>query len=225
LPTVAGQKTPDAGNPPAVNYGHESASIEANNKSSGGVFEAGLIDAINQIFSEFAFAYHNQYHKAFPDGESVSIAKEYWLSCLAEFSPVQIARAARQLVKSSEFLPTVSAVVKACQSGVDLFGLPNVRQAYFEACRATSPKSAYQWSHDAVYHAGKASDWFVLATEPESVAFPAFEYSYQLMCQRVMQGESLDIEQPQALEQTLGRELTPQERHQRMIELRKEVGI
>ena len=31
LPTVAGQKTPDVGNPPAVNYGHESASIEANN--------------------------------------------------------------------------------------------------------------------------------------------------------------------------------------------------
>jgi hypothetical protein len=225
LPTVAGQKKPDVGNQSSVNYEHESAGIEANSKPGEGVFEAGLIDAINQIFSEFAFAYHNQYHKAFPDSESVTIAKEYWLSCMAEFSPVQIARAARQLVKSSEFLPTVSAVVKACQSGVDLFGLPIVRQAYLEACRATSPKSAYQWSHDAVYHAGKASDWFVLATEPESVAFPIFEYNYRLMCQRVMQGESLHIEQPQALEQSLGRELTPQERHQRMIELRKEVDI
>jgi hypothetical protein len=128
-------------------------------------------------------------------------------------------------VKSSEFLPTVSAVVKACQSGVDLFGLPNTRQAYFEACRAASPKSAQQWSHEAVYYAGRASDWFVLANEPESVAYPVFEYNYQQMCQRVMQGEKLCIEQPKALEQTPGKKLTPEERHQRMVELRKEVDI
>jgi len=227
LLTEAGQKMPDVGNPhrPVVNYESTVAGVEVNSKAGDGVFEIGLIDAINQIFSEFAFAYHNQYHKAFPDSESVTIAKEYWLSCLAEFAPAQIARAGRTLVKSSEFLPTVSAVVKACQSGVDLFGLPPARQAYIEACRAGSPKSVQKWSHEAVYHAGKASDWFVLATEPESVAFPVFEYNYQQLCQRVMRGENLDIEPVQALEESAGKKLTPQERHQRMLKLRKEVDI
>jgi hypothetical protein len=189
------------------------------------VFEAGLVDAINQVFSEFSFAYHNQFHKAFPDNESVAIAKEYWLSCLAEFSPAQIARAGRTLVKSSEFLPTVSAVVKGCRRGVDLFGLPAPRQAYFEACRAAVPKSAQPWSHVAVYHAGKASDWYVLANEPEAVAFPVFEYNYQLICQQVMAGQELIIDQPKALESSPDQVLTPEERQQRMRELRQDLKL
>jgi hypothetical protein len=51
----------------SVDYSRPEPKVEENNNSDDGVFEAGLIDAINQIFSEFAFAYHNQYHKAFPD--------------------------------------------------------------------------------------------------------------------------------------------------------------
>ncbi|MBL4820249.1 MAG: hypothetical protein JKY98_04540 [Gammaproteobacteria bacterium] len=214
-----------AGSKAGVSYNTVNSAIDSQGNTGAGVFEAGLIDAINQLFSEFAFAYHNQYHKAFPDNESVAIAKEYWLSCLAEFSPSQITHAARKLVKSSEFLPTVSAVVKACDSGVELFGLPAPRQAYLEACRAPSPKAAQKWSHEAVYHAGKASDWYILSTESEAVALPIFKYNYHQICQRVMQGEKLDIELPQALEQKEGRKLSPAERHECMAKLREELGL
>ena len=41
------------------------------------------VDAINQIFAEFEFAYHNQFHKAFSNVESQIIAKKYWLVALA----------------------------------------------------------------------------------------------------------------------------------------------
>jgi hypothetical protein len=40
------------------------------------------VDAINQVFAEFEFAYHNQYHKAFADAESLAIAKKYCLNNL-----------------------------------------------------------------------------------------------------------------------------------------------
>ena len=225
MPTAAGPKTPAAGSSSSIDTPQDNAASNRGKPSAEGIFDAGLVDAINQIFSEFAFAYHNQYHKAFPDNESVAIAKEYWLSCLADFSPTQIATAARKLVKSSEFLPTVSAIVKACERGVDLFGLPAARQAYFEACRAASPKSSHRWSHPAVYYAGKTSDWYVLANEPEAVAFPVFEYNYQLICQRVMAGETLEIEHPKALEREPDKVLTPKERQSRMRELRKELKL
>ena len=84
MPTAAGQKKPDVGNQSSVNYEHESAGIEANSKPGEGVFEAGLIDAINQIFSEFAFAYHNQYHKAFPDSGRDAV---YYVRAIEEASP------------------------------------------------------------------------------------------------------------------------------------------
>lgn len=189
------------------------------------MFEPGLVDAINQVFSEFAFAYHNQFHKAYPDQASINIGKEYWLSCLAEYSPRQITRAARKLVKSSDYLPTVASMVKACESGLELFGLPTAREAYLEACQAPPPKLRHNWSHPAVYHAGKASDWFILANEPESVAFPIFENSYQQICQRVMQGEDLSVQPPPALTDNHGKQLSPEERKEQMRKLRKKLGF
>jgi len=220
-PTEAGRKPPVAGDEAPV----ARPEADTSHPGDGSVFDPVLVDAINQVFSEFAFAYHNQFHKAFPDQASVAIGKEYWLSCLAEFSPVQITRAARQLVKNSEFLPNVAAMVQACRNGRELFGLPTPREAYLEACRAPSPKAAQQWSHPAVYHAGRASDWYVLASEPESVAYPIFEYNYRQICQRVMQGERLDIRPPPALTSGSGPKLSARERKERMRRLREEVGL
>ena len=42
-----------------------------------------VIDAVNQMFAEFALVYHNQYQKAFSDKEKLSLAKRLWLSHLA----------------------------------------------------------------------------------------------------------------------------------------------
>ena len=52
--------------------------------------ELDHVDAVNQIFAEFEFAYHNQFHKAFAEVEALVIAKKYWLSNLERYSPEQI---------------------------------------------------------------------------------------------------------------------------------------
>ncbi|MEX2132242.1 MAG: replication protein P [Pseudohongiellaceae bacterium] len=183
------------------------------------------VDAINQMFAEFELAYHNQYRKAYADEASLILAKKYWLSCLSQFSPAQIVRAARHAVKTQEYLPSVAAVVKICETGLELFGLPTSRSAYLEACRATSPKAAWPWSHEAIYHAGKASDWYVLETEPESVAFPIFDYHYQHVCQRIMHGEKLDKEMPPPLPSHSMKKLSRPENRQRLRKLRDETGV
>ena len=46
------------------------------------------VELINLIFAELEITFHNQFHKAFPDEETLNLAKQLWLasqSCLAKF--------------------------------------------------------------------------------------------------------------------------------------------
>lgn len=183
------------------------------------------VDAINQLFAEFELAFHNQYHKAYGDADRLALTKKYWLQNLSDFSPAQIVAAARKLVRSQEFLPTLSVVIRACEEGGSLFGLPDERQAYVEACRAPSPKSAWQWSHPAVYHAGRAAGWHLLASEPEDRALPVFARYYREICQRVMRGEDISEPVPPALEDNPSTPLTDEQREARLRALRRELDV
>lgn len=183
------------------------------------------VDAINQVFAEFEFAYHNQFHKAFADTESLAIAKKYWLSCLENFTPAQIVAAAKSLIRQSEYLPSIAVILKACEQGYDLFGLPSPREAYIEACTAPSPKRAHDWSHEAVYFAGKAAGWYMLANESESSALPRFEYHYARLCRQVIAGEKLTIDAPQPLSDRIEQPLTQEELRERLAQLRDELKL
>lgn len=183
------------------------------------------VDAINQIFAEFEFAYHNQFHKAFSDAESLMIAKKYWLGSLEQYSPLQIVHAAKQVIRTQDYLPSIAALVKACEQGLDLFGLPSPRQAYIEACGAASPKRHYPWSHEAVYLAGLATGWFVLANEAETRALPLFEYHYQLLCRRVINGEQLEAVQATPLPEKISRPLSKNDARARLAKMKEELGL
>jgi len=183
------------------------------------------IDAINTVFAEFEFAYHNQFHKAFDDLESLTIAKKYWLSNLEEYSPSQIVAAAKKIIKNQEYLPSIAAFLKACEDGFELFGLPRTPSAFKEACYAPSPKLAYRWSHEAVYFAGKASGWFLLANEPEAISFPVFEYNYSLLAKRVMRGEKLIINQPPALTEKITRPMSKKDAKAAIAQLKKDLSF
>ena len=52
------------------------------------------LSAINQIFELFRFNYHNQFLKAFPDLDTMIMAKRLWAKLLADYSGQVIMRAA-----------------------------------------------------------------------------------------------------------------------------------
>lgn len=157
------------------------------------------VDAINQLFAELQLAYHNQFHKAFAAEGSLNLAKKYWLQSLAEFPPEVIRRATRFVVQNQEYLPTLAAMIAACDNAPVLFGLPTAEVAYREACLAPEPKAAQQWSHPVVYLAGAATGWATLAGESQNQAFPQFDYHYTQLCRRVLRGETLDLPVVKAL--------------------------
>lgn len=131
--------------------------------------------------------------------------------------------AAHRAIRESEYLPTIRGLLKYCDSELDRYGLPDARSAYVEACMATPPQDRATWSHPAVYFAGKASDWFFLANNPEKTAFPVFERNYQLLCQRVRQGEQLHLPVPQALPERVQAEPLSAEQQQVYMENLREV--
>ena len=174
------------------------------------------------MFAELELAYHNQFRKAWPSEGELRMAKKYWCSALENFTPAVILKATRQVTTTQTFLPTLSALVSACENSMTLFGLSSPRDAYREACLASEPKSAFQWSHVAVYLAGQACDWFALSTRPESEMLPLFEYHYRLLCHQALNGEELKLPEQMALPQEAeARALTDDEQKAKLAGLRK----
>lgn len=183
------------------------------------------VDTINQLFAEFQLAYHNQFHKAFAAEGSLALAKKYWLSSLADFPPEVIRRAVRHVVQSQQYLPTLAAMIAACEDGASLFGLPTAEAAYREACLAPEPKAEQQWSHPAVYYAAQATGWFALANEIQSAVFPQYEYHYTQLCRRVLRGEALELPTLQALPATIAAPLSVEDNRKRLQALRAKLDL
>lgn len=184
--------------------------------------KSAAIDAINRVFAEFELVYHNQFIKAFPTMEKLQYAKRLWLSHLQELSAEQIVYAAHRAIKESEYLPSIRSLLKYGETEFDRYGLPDVRAAYIEACMARAPQDTVKWSHPAVYFAGKQSDWFFLANNPERLSYPVFERNYLQLCQRVRQGETLTLPEVNALPEKVAEPpLSAQEQEQYMASLRQ----
>lgn len=183
------------------------------------------IDALNEVFALFRINYHNQYYKAYSDASVLAQIKKLWLESLLRFSPDTLRRAARDVIEGSDYLPTLNRMITACQGDLSQHGLKDVHAAYIEACHAPSPKAQYQWSHPAVYHAGKASDWYFLASSTEKVAYPVFAEHYKRLCEQVLNGAVLPLPEAKALPETIETPLSPEENKKRMQALREDLGL
>jgi len=181
----------------------------------------GHIEAINQVFALFRLNYHNQYYAAYPDAEQLAQIKKLWLESLRDYPVEQILKGAKHAIEHSEYLPTLHRMHECCQQGLGELGLPAAHDAYIEACKAPSPKSAQNWSHPAVYLAGRDSDWFFLANNLERQTWPVFREHYQGYCARVLQGESLVVPAPEALERKADKPLSKDEQLTALEALRR----
>lgn len=184
-----------------------------------------MIDAINQTFELFRINFHNQYFSAFGKMETLVQAKRLWLDTLQRFNSEQILQGAKRAIEECEYLPTLHKMIELCQGSLAQHGMPDAHSAYVEACHASSPKAEQRWSHPAVYHAGRASDWFLLANSSESIAFPIFKENYLNICQKVIHGESL----PQILVKKLPEKpqtpLSKEENQERLAQLRNQLDL
>ena len=177
-----------------------STTVAGHSKQGGKAQNVGLIDAINQAFALFRLNYHNQYLKAFGNTSELNEVKRLWLEILGKYDAATILTAAKAVIETTEYLPTLRTMIHHCDRASKKLSLPDAHSAYIEACRAPSPKAAYTWSHPAVYHAGKDCDWFFLQSSAEALAYPIFRRKYEEICERIREGERFDSPSAPTLE-------------------------
>ena len=187
--------------------------------------DSQLIETINQVFALFRLNYHNQYYAAWSDAEQVKQVKRLWMDALDTYPNAVILRAAKHAIERSDYLPTLNRMIKACRHCLSDLGLPSPYDAYQEACLAPSPKSGAPWSHPAVYLAGRDSDWFFLAGQPENKSWPIYREHYERWVSRAAKGEMLDGPERAPLSPPDDNPLSAEEQSTHLTRLRKEIGL
>lgn len=177
------------------------------------------------MFSLFRINFHNQFHAAFGDELLLGQAKRLWLEGLMRFDVDTLLRGAKRVLETSDYLPTLNKMIRCCEGEPEQHGLLDYYAAYRQACSAPSPKLEANWSHPAVYLAGKEAGWFMLSSSTEKTALPIFKSIYQKYCEKVVAGIKLEMPTTKALPAETTTPLTKDENQQRMAELRKQMDL
>ncbi len=151
------------------------------------------VELINLIFAELEITFHNQFHKAFPDEETLSLAKQLWLAKLEKYHNEIVFRAIDKIIETSKYLPSLSAVLNQIKELKILEqNIPSSIAAYIEASSLgeTSPLD-FNWSHPFIYHAGAKIGWYRLKTEAEFNIKKEFLDAYEEILEESELKESL----------------------------------
>lgn len=127
------------------------------------------VELINLIFAELEITFHNQFHKAFPDEETLALAKQLWLAKLEKFENELIFEAIDKIIETSKYLPSLSAVLNLIKElKYKKFEVPSPNEAYLEASSLGEINPLdFSWSHPYVFHAGAKIGWYRLKTDSE----------------------------------------------------------
>ena len=120
--------------------------------------------------------------------------------------PRRILLAGKKALDTSKFFPDLSEIRELCKLRYDEMGLKEPLQAYYEACHAPDQTRNHRWSHIAVYLAARETGWLTLRSEEQRVAYPIFERNYEIICNRVLDGEDLEDAIRKGIEDSSARE-------------------
>ena len=148
------------------------------------------IELVNLIFTQLEVTYHNQFHKAYPDKNSLNLAKQLWLTQLQRFDEKIVFESVGRLMTTSDFLPTLSKVINSCiESKLRSNGIPNVNYAYKEACHSRNNFEKFSWSHPIIFYIGSKTGWDYLWTQAEKETFKEFKLNYNLLVNEYLEGK------------------------------------
>ena len=121
--------------------------------------------------------------------------------------------------------PTPAQFVTACKVR-HAEGCPTAKQAYLEYV-LNYAKSNHKWSHEIVRATVRISkQGYEIKSLPEEKAFMIYERAYQVLMDRIIKGEPLDVPIPKGLPtEASSRITTPKENVGHMASMRAELGI
>jgi hypothetical protein len=154
---------------------------------------------VNMLFARFMAIYGHKFKSCFETQDEIRIAKREWALSLRGYGERELVPAIDQCKETLAWMPTISEFLKILHEQEGNFGLPGVLRAYEEACLHAERPTRHEWSHPAVYQAGRATGWFRLRSEEQRRVLPDFRYNYEVMSRRVREGEDLSVPVAMAL--------------------------
>lgn len=181
------------------------------------------VELINLIFAELEITFHNQFHKAFPDEETLTLAKQLWLAKLEKYQNAIVFRAIDKIIETSKYLPSLSAVLNQIKELKLLEqNIPSSNAAYIEASSLgeTNPLD-FNWSHPFVYHAGAKVGWYRLKTESEFDIKKEFLDIYEVILEESEFKESLFLLPKKEEETPVNKPLSIEKQKARLENIKK----
>jgi len=181
------------------------------------------VELINLIFAELEITFHNQFHKAFPDEETLTLAKQLWLAKLEKYQNEIVFRAIDKIIETSKYLPSLSAVLNQIKNLKLLEqNIPSSNTAYIEASSLgeTNPLD-FTWSHPFVYYAGAKVGWYRLKTESEFDIKKEFIDAYEAILEESEFKESLYLLPKIKEEVTIEKPLSSDLQKERLEKIKK----
>ncbi len=154
---------------------------------------------VNMLFARFMTIYGHKFKSVFQSEDEIRIAKREWALSLRGYSEQELVAAIDRCKEQFVWMPTIAEFLGLMRKDLQDFGLPQALTAYYEACMNSDHPRDHDWSHPAVYFAGRATGWYRLRAEEKGDVLPDFEFNYRQICLRVMAGEDLAVPVPQAL--------------------------
>ncbi len=151
------------------------------------------------LFARFMAIYGHKFKSCFETQDEIRIAKREWALSLRGYGERELVSAIDHCKETLAWMPTISEFLKILHEQEGNFGLPGALRAYEEACLHADHPTGHDWSHAAVYQAGRATGWFRLRSEERRRVLPDFRYNYEVMSRRVRDGEDLAVPVARAL--------------------------
>lgn len=161
-----------------------------------------VAEVINELFGEIISIFPS--HKvAWPNQEILDCAKKTWVKAFFEagiqdLSIIAVGLKALRATKNP-FVPTPGQFLEMCKPTAESLGLPKLYEAYNEACKNAHPSSDKKWSHAIVFNAAINTGLNALRELPKRESFELFEYNYQVLVTKAINGEPLGKDIPKAI--------------------------
>ena len=182
------------------------------------------IELVNLIFTQLEVTYHNQFHKAYPDKNSLNLAKQLWLTQLQRFDEKIVFESVGKLMTTSDFLPTLSKVINSCiESKLKSNGIPNVNYAYKEACHSRNNFEKFTWSHPIIFYIGSKTGWDYLWTQAMKETFREFKLNYDILVNEYLEGKEFSKPNFPKLPKTLRVEVDKESQLKRIQDLKNKL--
>lgn len=162
-------------------------------------YDATLDPHVTEVVSKlFVFFYGicRGFDKQYKDPKRLNIEKTQWIMAFMDMGLNTLGKIQLGVKKcrleSPINTPTLGQFLKWCIPTPEELGIPDIQEAYAEACKNSSPYiSDKVWSHEAVHHAWSLCNSYDLSNLPKKNTFPIFERNYDITLKMIMQGEPL----------------------------------